>query len=341
MTTTDARGRRRVACATQPQFPSSRLGPHPSLRDIDRRAKLLIRLSKEPSTRRGYRQQLNRHWFPFLRSYHLPLRPSVSTLVRFIVWASDRVRCVDKILSAVRWHYGFSDRRWAKLRNDSRVRNTILGHKKLSVRPAKRSLPLFPAHLAAFVRHALRPGASYNDLLAATLAMVGFAGVLRLGELTLPPHKQDRDPRRLVRRSTVEVSDAAFSFFCPKMKQDCVWQGASITVARANSTPEFNFITLFRLYLARRDARYPDFPYLFVNASGKVPLPSFLTSRLSCFAPGVTGHGLRAGGATYLASRGVHPDVIQRLGRWSSETWAIYIRDNPALAAAIQRSKVT
>ncbi|CEQ43198.1 SPOSA6832_05127, partial [Sporobolomyces salmonicolor] len=337
MTKKRSRGRQCVTFVTQPQFPSSRLGPHPSLKDLDRQAKALIRSSKEPSTRRGYQQQLNRHWFPFLRIYHLPQYPTVKTLIRFVAWAGDRVRGVDKILSAIRWHYDFSDRQWAKLRSDPGVRNVLLGHKKRTARPMKRSPPLLPPHLAAFVRHALQPGATYDDLLAATLAMVGFGGVLRLGELTLPPHKKDRDPRRLVRRDTVEVTDDAFSFFCPKMKQDRVWKGAFITIARANSTPEFNFITLFRLYLVRRDARLPNFPFLFATSSGKVPLPSFLTSRLPRFAPGVTGHGLRAGGATYLASRGVRPDVIQRLGRWTSETWTIYIRDNPALAAAIQR----
>ncbi|GAA5913857.1 hypothetical protein JCM5296_006446 [Sporobolomyces johnsonii] len=160
---------------------------------------------------------------------------------------------------------------------------------------------------------------------------------MHLGELTLAPHKKDRNPRKLVRRDTIDVADDAFSFFCPFFKQDRTWKGAFITIACANSTPDFNFVDLFRLYLTHHDALFPNFPFLFVTSSGKVPLPSFLTPRLPHFAPGVTGHGLRAGGATFLASRGVCPDIIQHLGRWSSATWAIYIRDNPAVTATVQR----
>ncbi|GAA5913716.1 hypothetical protein JCM5296_000010 [Sporobolomyces johnsonii] len=172
------------------------------------------------------------------------------------------------------------------------------------------------------------------------LPMVAIGGILRLGELTLSPHKKDQNPCMLIRRDSVEVSDKAFSFFCPFFKHDHVWKGASITITRANSTPDFDFVTLFHLYLSHRDAHFPHFPYLFVNASGKVPLPSFFTSRLPHFAPGITGHGVHTGGATFLATRGVHPDIIQHLGHWTSETWTIYIRDNPALAAAIQRIKL-
>ncbi|GAA5919138.1 hypothetical protein JCM5296_002708 [Sporobolomyces johnsonii] len=172
-----SRGHRKVAFTDQPQFPSTRLPPNPSLKDIDRRVDLLIHSSKEPSTRRGYHQQLDRHWFPFLRTYNLSKKPSVETLVRFVAWVGARVRGVDKILSAVRWHYTFSDRRWQALRSNPWVRNAILGHKKLTAPPTKRSPPLLPSHLAAFVHHALQPGASYNDLLAATLT-IAFQGLL-------------------------------------------------------------------------------------------------------------------------------------------------------------------
>ncbi|KAF9523817.1 hypothetical protein CPB83DRAFT_740229, partial [Crepidotus variabilis] len=43
------------------------------------------------------------------------------------------------------------------------------------------------------------------------------------------------------------------------------------------------------------------------------------------------GHSLRAGGATFYASIGLSEDIIQALGRWSSASWKIYIRDNPTV----------
>ncbi|EJD42256.1 hypothetical protein AURDEDRAFT_168564, partial [Auricularia subglabra TFB-10046 SS5] len=49
------------------------------------------------------------------------------------------------------------------------------------------------------------------------------------------------------------------------------------------------------------------------------------------FANDIRGHSIRSGGATDLAIRGVPDNVIQRIGRWSSDTFQIYIRKNPAL----------
>ncbi|KAF6745770.1 hypothetical protein DFP72DRAFT_823747, partial [Ephemerocybe angulata] len=47
------------------------------------------------------------------------------------------------------------------------------------------------------------------------------------------------------------------------------------------------------------------------------------------------GHSLRSGGATFLASLGLPEDVIMAMGRWSSQAWRIYVRENPAVRAEI------
>jgi len=52
------------------------------------------------------------------------------------------------------------------------------------------------------------------------------------------------------------------------------------------------------------------------------------------------GHSLRAGGATYFASLGLSEDVIQALGRWSSQAWKVYIHDNPTVRAELQLSSL-
>jgi hypothetical protein len=41
------------------------------------------------------------------------------------------------------------------------------------------------------------------------------------------------------------------------------------------------------------------------------------------------------GGATRLAELGAAPDLIQAAGRWSSETFKIYIRKNPVILQAM------
>ncbi|KIY61208.1 hypothetical protein CYLTODRAFT_332523, partial [Cylindrobasidium torrendii FP15055 ss-10] len=43
------------------------------------------------------------------------------------------------------------------------------------------------------------------------------------------------------------------------------------------------------------------------------------------------GHSMCPGGATFYASLGLSEATIQALGRWSSSTWQIYLRDHPAV----------
>ena len=48
------------------------------------------------------------------------------------------------------------------------------------------------------------------------------------------------------------------------------------------------------------------------------------------------GHSPQAGGGTFYASLGLSEDIIQALGRWSSEAWKIYIHNNPTIHAELQ-----
>ena len=44
---------------------------------------------------------------------------------------------------------------------------------------------------------------------------------------------------------------------------------------------------------------------------------------------------MHVGGATSLAERGVAPNLIQALGRWTSETFNRYVRKSPFLFEAL------
>ena len=44
------------------------------------------------------------------------------------------------------------------------------------------------------------------------------------------------------------------------------------------------------------------------------------------FGPDYTSHSFRIGGATAAAEAGVAPNIIQKLGRWKSDCFRIYIR---------------
>lgn len=52
------------------------------------------------------------------------------------------------------------------------------------------------------------------------------------------------------------------------------------------------------------------------------------------FPADISGHSMRAGGATSLAVAGVPPAMIQAIGRWSSDAWLAYIRKHPVVLGA-------
>ncbi|KAF8145169.1 hypothetical protein K438DRAFT_2099940, partial [Mycena galopus ATCC 62051] len=85
-------------------------------------------------------------------------------------------------------------------------------------------------------------------------------------------------------------------------------------------------------YLALRDAHFPHHPALFVREDSSIPTCSWFLGRLhEFFDKDITGHSLRAGGATSLAEAGVAPEKIQAIGRWALNTFHIYMRKNPTL----------
>ena len=67
----------------------------------------------------------------------------------------------------------------------------------------------------------------------------------------------------------------------------------------------------------------------------------FLT-RLHHFVPRgeYGGHSLQSGDATALALDGVRPELIQATGRWSSDTFQLYIRQHPVLTQQLIQSRL-
>jgi hypothetical protein len=49
----------------------------------------------------------------------------------------------------------------------------------------------------------------------------------------------------------------------------------------------------------------------------------------------------RAGGATHMVLNGVNPELVRKLGRWSSEAFDLYIRSRPSMLAACLRQQLT
>lgn len=286
------------------------------------------------STRRGYSTALN-HWRRFTLIYGYDDIPSPSTLSLFVAYIYTlAIDGIDKILSGLSHHFKGRVVGWDAIHSHHDVRRALQGAARLSTKIIKRSPPLLPQHLSSLLEVALAPEATHDDLLVSFIATVGFGALLRLGEMVEPPNRKDRDERKYVKRnSAFFVNNDEFHFRLPYHKADRTYRGSDVVIVSQTSTT-FDFVRLARLYISSRDRLTSSSPFLFLRSSGSLPTRKWFLDRLKIVAPSVTGHALRAGGATFYAKIGIPIHIIQRLGRWSSSSFEIYIREHPSLSAA-------
>jgi hypothetical protein len=113
-------------------------------------------------------------------------------------------------------------------------------------------------------------------------------------------------------------------------KADRFYEGNKVMILAR--TDALNPVSIFTWYISARDARHSLKPFLWIREDGSALTRSWFMAKLqSLFSSDIGGHSLHAGGATTYALAGVLDDCIQALGRWSLDTFKIYIRKNPTL----------
>jgi hypothetical protein len=126
-----------------------------------------------------------------------------------------------------------------------------------------------------------------------------------------------------------------FSFQLPFHKADHFYQGSKIFVLSKTTSPH-NPLPFMSHYLLSRDASFPFHPKLWLTSAGVSPTSSWFTSRLrSTLGPDVGGHSIRSGAATALAVDGIPDNIIQGMGRWSSDAFKVYIHKHPVVLHAL------
>jgi hypothetical protein len=123
----------------------------------------------------------------------------------------------------------------------------------------------------------------------------------------------------------------------PHQKNDSLGSGNEVLLLSEPGPPDMDPLLYFSTYISARDARFPYRPELWLSIDGAIPTRRWFISRLRKFFPDntISGHSLRAGGATALAAAGMAPDLIRASGRWSSDEFNKYIRTHPFLLHAI------
>jgi len=220
-----------------------------------------------------------------------------------------------------------------KNRNSPLVTRTMKGANRRYGKSINRKLPLSIEDLG-IVCDDLRLSTLHDDLLFVAQLLIGFHALLRLAELCYPDKKVLQNFDKITKRTSIEWLTDTFSFWLPTHKADSDFEGSRIIVQMVANSPDpyAHFIS----YLRSRDAHFPLNPELWLRLDGQIPTRAWFIRRLRHYFPKeVAGQSLRSGGATNLALNGMHNDLIQAAGRWSSEAFRAYTRKNPFFIQAL------
>ncbi|GAA5874292.1 hypothetical protein JCM16303_005801 [Sporobolomyces ruberrimus] len=148
------------------------------------------------------------------------------------------------------WYFNKRMDNWEWICSHPVIKETIQATLIENPTPTKQAPPLRPEHLSELFGLAFSPNASYNNLLALAIAVPGFGGLMRPGELVAASIWQDRDPRKVVKRKSVLVqSGQAFLFHLPYHKADPFYERSNIVIVSAMPASDFNFVRALHAYL--------------------------------------------------------------------------------------------
>ena len=296
--------------------------------------------SIDATTSRNYSSALN-SYLDFVKKHQFDVEPTAETLSYYTVYLSHYIKpdSVDTYLSGICQQLEPIFPNVRLNRKAPLVRQTLDGCKQLKAVATTRKHALTIRDLITVIEH-YSNSSDHDDLLfvAQIRVIVGFFALMRLGELTFPDDKTLHNPAKSSKRTSVTTENDSFKFFLPGHKADRFFEGNNIVLMK--TTDGINVFQHFANYLNSRDHMYPFSSPLWIRKNGTVPTRRFFIEHLrQHFNRNIAGQSMRAGGATALAENGIPPSLIQAMGRWSSDTFRIYVRKNPVLIQAMIHSK--
>ena len=286
------------------------------------------------STQASYSSALNSYLI-FCQLHHLDPEPTINTLSLYITFMSHHIEphsvCsyLAGIVSELEPSYPcVQPNKYSPL-----VVQTLKRSMRHFSAPLQQKAPLTRDDLKHVYQHLPRP-LSHDNLLFLTMLLVGFFGLLRLGELVQPDSSSLHIMSKISLRHDVHLDAAHLSFAIPQSKTDVSFEGDQVVIQKSPSASDP--YSHFCRYLVSQDILFPLFPQLWPRSNGPLPSRSWFLSRLHSFFPcSIGGHFIYAGGATSLAAAGVPPSQIQAIGRWRSDTFECYIHCHPTLLQAV------
>ncbi|KAF9001441.1 hypothetical protein BDZ89DRAFT_968319 [Hymenopellis radicata] len=200
---------------------------------------IALGLAIDASSSGTYDSALN-SYLSFCSIHQMPVTPTIDTLSFFVVYMSAHIqpRSVGSYLSGIsnKLEPYFPEVR--ANRSSYLVKRTLAGCLKMHGTPVKRKLPLSRNHVLAAIT-SLTPSSTHDDILFVAMLCTGFAGLMRLGELSFPDDCKIRDYRKCSLRSSVIALNGGYGFDLPYHKGDHVqFAGQSMRAGGATAMAE-------------------------------------------------------------------------------------------------------
>ena len=305
-----------------------------SIEQLTRQRSIVLELAIDKSTHLNYSSALN-SYITFCRLHDFPIEPTPDTLSFYTVYMSHHIKpsSVDSYLSGISQQLEIYFPEVRNARKSILVHRTLNGCKRLLGSATARKSALTHDHLRQVLDH-FGNSTDHDDNLFVALIFTGFHALMRLGELCWPDNPALQNFEKVSKRRTVKWLEHRYQFTLPGHKGDKFFEGNEIIIQKSNNSTDA--YGPFLKYLRSRDTLFPYNPELWLRSNGSIPTRSFFITRIhSLFDSSISGHSMRAGGATSLAEAGVSPNIIQAIGRWKSDAWQIYVRKNPVLIQAM------
>jgi hypothetical protein len=300
-----------------------------SLEVLNYRADIIFKNHIRPRTQRSYAKIVERYK-EFCYFYKIQAFPaSVRTIRLYMAFLAETCSgdTIANHISAIRTFCQTNSIPCGEIMDNYIISRSIkaLKHLKPTLKKqAKRELTV--EHLQAIFPKL--DMSFYDHKVFWSMITLGFYGLFRLGELT-----KHTDTRRHLRYKHVKWHANGVIITLPASKTDQNYVGAEIFIKR---TSDVTCPVAALRWMMQGNNNESNL--LFYTSKG-IATRSWFISHLNHMISkdaGLSGHSLRRGGASFAAAQGLTHEQIMRLGRWSSNSFRIYLRNHPQLDAIIR-----
>lgn len=169
------------------------------------------------------------------------------------------------------------------------------------------------------------------QILALAVARTAWCGQLRLSEIlpeTVLKLDCDRVPRRKHWRASARVAGSS-TLRLPWTKTTR-FEGACVSLLQQKQPFDASSAMLGHLYTSRLSEESLLCEYLDNGVAKVLDKQTFMAMCNEVWSrhgwPKITGHSFRIGGTTALLMAGVNPNIVKKMGRWSSDAYLRYWR---------------